>query len=293
MSDNKTATQRTTIVCTTIKDVRSEIDKLKKSGKKIGFVPTMGALHAGHLSLIQHAREKSDAVVVSIFVNPTQFGPNEDYDSYPRQVESDIKDCEQEGVSIVFVPDRGEVYDEKNYLNITVEELNNHMCGGSRPGFFEGILLIVNKLFNIIKPDVAVFGQKDIQQVQIIRQMVHEFNHDIEILCASIVRANDGLALSSRNMYLDENERVIAPSLYRALHYIESQVMSGVDTPKLLLDHQKSELEAKGLEIDYLNVFDKKTLQPVPVLSKGSEYIIAGAVYLGETRLIDNILIEL
>lgn len=293
MSDNKTATERTTIVCTTIADVRSEIHKLKKSGKTIGFVPTMGALHAGHLSLIQHARDNSDAVVVSIFVNPTQFGPNEDYDSYPRQVESDIKDCEQEGVSIVFVPDRGEVYDEKSYLTISVEDLNNHMCGGSRPGFFEGILLIVNKLFNIIKPDVAVFGQKDIQQVQIIRRMVHEFNHDVEILSAPIVRANDGLALSSRNVYLDEEERVVAPSLFRALQYIESQIISGVDTPKLLLEHQKSELEAKGLKIDYLNVFDKKTLQPVPVLSKGGEYIIAGAVYLGETRLIDNILIEL
>jgi len=293
MSDNKMATDRTTIVCTTIAAVRSEIHMLKKSGKTIGFVPTMGALHAGHLSLIKHAKENSDAVVVSIFVNPTQFGPNEDYESYPRQVESDIKDCKKEGVSIVFVPDREEVYDEKNYLTISVEELNSHMCGGSRPGFFEGILMIVNKLFNIIKPDVAVFGQKDIQQVQIIRRMVHEFNHDVDILSAPIVRANDGLALSSRNVYLNDEERVVAPSLYRALQYIESQIMSGVDTPKLLLEHQKSELEAKGLKIDYLNVFDKKTLQPVAVLSIGGEYIIAGAVYLGETRLIDNILIEL
>lgn len=293
MSDIKTATEGTTIVCTTIADVRAEIQKLKHSGKRIGFVPTMGALHAGHLSLIQHARQNSEAVVVSIFVNPTQFGPNEDYENYPRQVESDINDCGKEGVSIVFVPDRDEVYDEKNYLTISVDELNNHMCGGSRPGFFEGILMIVNKLFNIIKPDVAVFGQKDIQQVQIIKQMVHEFNHDVEILSAPIVRANDGLALSSRNAYLDQEERVIAPSLYRALQYIESQVGSGVDIPKLLIEHQKSELEAKGLRIDYLDLFDKKTLQPVSALTKGNEYIIAGAVYLGETRLIDNILIEL
>ncbi len=287
------ATERTTIVCKTITSVRDEIQKLKRSGKTIGFVPTMGALHAGHLSLIQHARENADEVVVSIFVNPTQFGPNEDYDSYPRQVESDIEDCEKEGVSIIFVPDRNEVYNEKNYLTISVNELNNHMCGGSRPGFFEGILMIVNKLFNIIKPDVAVFGQKDIQQVQIIKQMVREFNHEVDILTAPIVRANDGLALSSRNTYLDEEERVIAPSLYRALQYIESQVRSGVDVPKLLLEHQKSELEAKGLKIDYLNLYDKKTLQPVTALIKNNEYIIAGAVYLGETRLIDNILIEL
>jgi len=167
------------------------------------------------------------------------------------------------------------------------------MCGGSRPGFFEGILLIVNKLFNIVNPDVAVFGQKDIQQFQIISRMVHEFNHNIELIMAPIERANDGLALSSRNKYLSAEDREIAPGLYRALSYVEKQILNGVDNPSLLLEHQKSELEAKGFKIDYLNVFDKKTLQPVETLSEDGEYILAGAVWLSRTRLIDNFLIEL
>ena len=293
MSENKTASEKSISIHQTIDDVRSEIDLHKQNGKRVGFVATMGALHAGHISLIEQAKEKSDVVVVSIFVNPTQFGPNEDYDSYPRQLEADIEECEKAGVDIVFSPDRSVMYDEKTYLSIGIDQLNDHMCGGSRPGFFEGILLVVNKLFNIISPDVAVFGQKDIQQVQIIKQMVKEFNHGIEIISAPIVRANDGLALSSRNAYLDDEQRTTAPGLYRALRYVEQQVTSGVDQPKLLLKHQKSELEAKGFKIDYLNLFSAKTLQPAETLRKGEQYIIAGAAYLGKTRLIDNILIEL
>ena len=178
------------------------------------------------------------------------------------------------------------------FLKIKVDELNKYMDGGSRPGFFEGILLVVNKLFNIVEPDVAVFGQKDIQQFIILQQMVNEFNHDIEMVMGPIARANDGLALSSRNAYLSEDERQKAPGLYRGLRYIKKQISDGVDNPKLLLDHQKSELEAKGLKIDYLNVFDKKTLTPAETLIKSEQYIIAGAVWVGDTRLIDNILIE-
>ncbi|MDZ7755693.1 pantoate--beta-alanine ligase [Rhodohalobacter sp.] len=280
-------------VCKSIDEIREVVKSLKSQGKRIGFVPTMGALHEGHLSLIRQAKEKADEVVVSIFVNPEQFGPNEDFESYPREMEEDLKKCEDEGVSVVFAPNRDDVYDEKKYIRIEVDELNRHMCGGSRPGFFEGILLIVNKLFNIVSPDVAVFGQKDIQQFQIVSRMVYEFNHNIELIMAPIERANDGLALSSRNKYLSLEEREIAPGLYRALNYIEKQIQGGVDTPSLLLKHQKSELEAKGFKIDYLDMFDKKTLQPVETLSKGSEYILAGAVWLGKTRLIDNFLIEL
>jgi len=276
-----------------IDEVRDAVKELKSKGKRIGFVPTMGALHKGHLSLIKQAKEKSDDVIVSIFVNPEQFGPNEDFDSYPRELEEDLQKCENEGVSIVFAPNRGDVYDDKKYIRIEIDELNRHMCGGSRPGFFEGILLIVNKLFNIVEPDIAVFGQKDIQQFQIISRMVQEFNHDIELVMAPIERANDGLALSSRNKYLSEEEREIAPGLYRALGYIEKQIRSGVNTPSLLLKHQISELEAKGFKIDYLNVFDKKTLQPVETLKEGRVYILAGAAWLGKTRLIDNILIEI
>jgi pantoate--beta-alanine ligase len=280
-------------VCKSIDEIREAVQSLKSQGKKIGFVPTMGALHEGHLSLIKQAKEKADEVVVSIFVNPEQFGPNEDFESYPRELEEDLKKCEDEGVSVVFAPNRDDVYDKKKYLRIEVDELNRHMCGGSRPGFFEGILLIVNKLFNIVSPDVAVFGQKDIQQFQIISRMVHEFNHDIELIMAPIERANDGLALSSRNKYLSAGEREIAPGLYRALSYVEKQILNGVDNPSLLLEHQKSELEAKGFKIDYLGVFDKKTLQPTETLSEDGEYILAGAVWLGKTRLIDNFLIEL
>lgn len=272
--------------------MRAAIKNLREKGRSIGFVPTMGALHQGHLSLIEIATEKSDDVVVSIFVNPTQFSPHEDFDSYPRQLQEDIEICEENGVSVVFAPDKDEIYSKEQFLTIGIDTLKEHMCGASRPGFFEGIVQVVNKLFNIVMPDLAVFGQKDIQQVQIIRQMVSEFNHPVEIVMGPIQRANDGLALSSRNAYLNDEERVIAPGLYRSLQYIEQQILSGVKEPKLLFEHQKSELEAKGFRIDYLNMFSRKTLQPVSVLSKDRKYILAGAAWLGETRLIDNILIE-
>lgn len=277
----------------TIEEIRFEIGKLKSAGKKVGFVPTMGALHEGHISLIRKAHEHSDAVVVSIFVNPEQFGPNEDYETYPRELDEDLEKIKEQGVSLVFSPDRSELYDSEKYLKIVINSLNDHMCGASRPGFFEGVLLVVNKLFNIVQPDVALFGQKDIQQFQIISRMVEEFNQNVEMVMVPISRANDGLALSSRNAYLSEQERKIAPGLYRSLTYIEKQVRGGVDTPALMISHQKSELEAKGFKIDYLDMFSLKTLQPVESLAKGEQYILAGAVWLGKTRLIDNILIEL
>lgn len=281
------------ILIKTVSQLRDELNKHRRNGKTIGFVPTMGALHEGHLSLIRIAREKADIVVVSVFVNPTQFGPDEDFESYPRRLDSDLKASEEEGVNIVFAPDRDELYSDNSNFRIKIDSLNDHMCGGSRPGFFEGVVLIVNKLFNIVEPDLAVLGQKDIQQVQIVRRLVKEFNHGVEVISGPIQRANDGLALSSRNAYLSEEERVIAPGLYRALQYIEVQLKAGVHTPELLIDHQKSELEAKGFEIDYLNVFDTKTLKPVETLQAKRTYIIAGAAYLGKTRLIDNILLEL
>jgi pantoate--beta-alanine ligase len=277
----------------TIEEIRFEIGKLKSAGKKVGFVPTMGALHEGHISLIKKAHEHSDAVVVSIFVNPEQFGPNEDYETYPRELDKDLEKLKKQGVSLVFTPERSELYESEKYLKIVIGSLNDHMCGASRPGFFEGVLLVVNKLFNIVQPDVALFGQKDIQQFQIISRMVEEFKQDIEMVMVPISRANDGLALSSRNAYLSEQERKSAPGLYRSLTYIEKQVKGGVDTPALMISHQKSELEAKGFKIDYLEVFSLKTLQPVKTLMKGEQYILAGAVWLGKTRLIDNILIEL
>lgn len=191
-----------------IQEIRNEVAELKSQGKTIAFVPTMGALHQGHLSLIRLAQQKADEVVVSIYVNPEQFGPNEDFEDYPRQLQEDLAACEAEGVSLVFIPNDEIMYGSgEKYLSIKLERLNVHMDGGSRPGFFEGIVLVVNKFFNIIEPDVAIFGQKDIQQFQILKQMVHEFNHNVEMIAAPIARANDGLALSSRNAYLSDQQR--------------------------------------------------------------------------------------
>ena len=276
----------------TIEGVRKSIGALRKDDKKIGFVPTMGALHEGHLELIRLAREHSDAVVVSIFVNPEQFGPGEDFETYPRTLEQDIEKCRNLGVDVIFAPERSVMYSEEKNFSISIHELDEYMCGASRPGFFEGVVLVVNKLFNITEPDIAVFGQKDIQQLMILRRMVKEFNHRVELVMGPIVRASDGLALSSRNAYLSSQERLIAPGLFRSLRYIKKQVMDGVNEPGMLINHQKDELEAKGFKIDYLNIFSAKTLKPVQLLQTNVEYIIAGAVYLSDTRLIDNIIIQ-
>lgn len=276
-----------------IESVRSYVKERKIKGKSIGFVPTMGALHEGHLSLIHLAQEHADEVIVSIYVNPEQFGPDEDFEEYPRQLQDDLQKCKEAGVSAVFSPSDEIMYGSEKYLEIKINELNKYMDGGSRPGFFEGIVLVVNKLFNIIRPDIAVFGQKDIQQFRILQQMVSEFNHDVELVMGPIVRANDGLALSSRNAYLNEQERNIAPGLYRALKYVKQQIVNGAKNVDLVLNHQKAELEAKGFEIDYLNLFSFGKMAPVDEVKKGNSYILAGAVYLGETRLIDNMIIEL
>lgn len=280
--------------CKTIEEIRNEVSQLKREGKTIAFVPTMGALHEGHLSLIKIAGSKADEVVVSIYVNPEQFGPNEDFEEYPRQLEDDIQACKDAGCTVVFTPDDEIMYGSgKKYLSIQVKELNTHMDGGSRPGFFEGIVLVVNKLFNIVEPDFAVFGQKDIQQVQIIRQMVKEFNHNVEIMMAPIKRAEDGLALSSRNAYLSQEERLIAPNLYSALKRVEEKVNQGLMEPEDVLKEQREELKAKGFKNDYLSVFSFDTMSPVNKLEKGETYILAGAAYLGKTRLIDNLILDL
>jgi pantoate--beta-alanine ligase len=196
-------------------------------------------------------------------------------------------------VSAVFAPSDTLMYDGESYLNIQIETLNEYMDGGSRPGFLEGILLVVNKLFNIIEPDAAVFGQKDIQQFRVLEQMVQEFNHDIELLMGPIIRANDDLAISSRNRYLSDEERRQAPGLYRALRYVKKQLLSGVKHPQMLLNHQKTELKAKSFKIDYLGVFTFEEIAPVDKLQPGRKYILGGAVYLGDTRLIDNMILEL
>ncbi|MEX0994437.1 MAG: pantoate--beta-alanine ligase [Balneolaceae bacterium] len=281
------------VVTKSIDEIRNAVKLWKRQKLTVGFVPTMGALHRGHLALIKKARKHADRVVVSIYVNPEQFAPNEDYETYPRNLDDDLKLCRDYRTAAVFTPENSVMYpEEKKYLNIEIRELNNYMCGASRPGFFEGVLLVVNKLFNIIEPDVAVFGQKDIQQFRIVEEMIKEFNHDVDLIMGKIERANDGLALSSRNSYLSSDERLKAPSIYRALCYLEKNIKEGVDEPSLLIDHQKNELEAKGFKIDYLNVFSLDKLQPVEKLQKQGNYVIAAAVYLDETRLIDNILLD-
>ena len=280
------------VLTKTIDEIRDCVREKRKNGNIIGFVPTMGALHEGHIKLIEIALEKCDSVVVSIFVNPEQFGPNEDFETYPRELENDLEKCRELGVDIIFAPDRDMMYDERKFFSIQIRDLNKYMCGASRPGFFEGVVLVVNKLFNIVEPDIAVFGQKDIQQFLILKRMVHEFNHNIELVMGPVVRAGDGLALSSRNAYLSDEERKIAPGLHRSLRYIKKQVLGGIDEPGLLISHQKSELEAKGFKIDYLDVYSRQTLEPVKTLSKSENYIVAGAVYLGKTRLIDNIIFQ-
>lgn len=277
-----------------IQEIREQVNHLKSKDKKVAFVPTMGALHEGHLSLIRMAHKHADAIVVSIYVNPEQFAPHEDFGTYPRTIEADLKLCKEENVDVVFMPDTETMYGSgKKYFSIDIEELNVHLDGGSRPGYFQGIALVVNKLFNIVNPDVAVFGQKDYQQFRIIEQMVNEFNHPVELLMAPIGRAEDGLALSSRNAYLSQEERALAPSLYRALTYVAQQIENGVMEPSLLISHQQDELEAKGFENDYLSVYSLETLQPVDKLSTGNSYVLAIAAYLGKTRLIDNLILEI
>jgi len=277
----------------TIQGIRSTVASLREGGNTIGFVPTMGALHEGHCSLIRLAKKHADEVIVSIYVNPAQFAPDDDFEEYPRTMETDLLKCDELGVSAVFAPSDDIIYADETFLTIKIDELNAYMDGHSRPGFFEGIVTVVNKLFNIITPDIAVFGQKDIQQFKILQQMVRAFNHDVELMMGPIIRANDGLALSSRNDYLNDEQRKTAPGLYRALSYLKEQIEDGVKSPDLLLDHQKNELKAKGFKIDYLNVFSMGRIAPVDELKAQSRYILAGAVYLGETRLIDNIILEI
>ncbi len=276
-----------------ISEVRKAVKAFQLGGRTVAFVPTMGALHDGHLSLFRLAKSHADEVIVSIYVNPEQFGPNEDFGSYPRTLERDLSFCEQEGVSVVFTPSDEIMYgSDKKYLSIAIDELSDHLDGGSRPGYFQGIVLVVNKLFNIVQPDYSVFGQKDYQQFQIINQMVKEFNHDLELIMAPIERAEDGLALSSRNAYLNEEERRKAPEMYVRMKQAVVKIQNGFIEPKELLIGYQNELEALGFKNDYLSVYSMDKLTPVSILKRGETYLLAGAVYLGKTRLIDNIIFE-
>lgn len=278
----------------TISAVRSKVAEYKQARQRVALVPTMGALHKGHLSLFRLAAEKADTVMASIYVNPTQFAPGEDFEEYPRNLERDLELCQKEGISAVFTPSDEIMYPGDNqFLSFNITGLNDHLCGPRRFGHFEGVLLIVSKLFNIIQPDVAVFGQKDIQQYIILEHLVHQLNFPVTLVRGPIVRDKDGLALSSRNAYLNDKQRALAPALYRCLKYIKQQIADGAVNTSLLTGHQKAELEQKGLEVEYLSVVTYNSLKPVDRIESNGKYVVAGAAHTGATRLIDNFIVEI
>lgn len=262
----------------------------RRSGKRIGFVPTMGALHQGHISLVRTARSRCDLMVVSIFVNPTQFGPNEDYAKYPRSLEADSALLVAENVDYLFCPSVEEMYPRGACTWVEVEGLSDRLDGRSRPGHFRGVTTVVSKLFNIVQPDLAFFGQKDAAQATIIRKMVADLDFDVEIVICPILREADGLAMSSRNVYLIPAQRRQANVLYRALMRVQMLVDRGEYDPTRL---RAAGLEVMGEEpsvrVDYFEIVDPDGLEPVANLSRGA--LVAVAAYVGATRLIDNLLI--
>ncbi len=277
---------------TTIQGVREAVRAARRAGKRIGFVPTMGYLHEGHLSLMRQARQECDVVVVSIFVNPTQFGPNEDYDRYPRDLERDKALCETVPVDILFHPSVEEMYPQPFLTRVSVSTITETLCGASRPGHFDGVATIVAKLLNIVRPDAAYFGQKDAQQVVVIRRMVRDLNmDDIEIRPVPIVREPDGLAMSSRNVYLSPEERQAALVLYRTLQMAQERVAAGERDMAALADEMCRMIAAEPLaRIDYVSIVDEESLQPVQRLE--GRCLAALAVWIGKTRLIDNCILE-
>jgi pantoate--beta-alanine ligase len=259
-------------------------------GRSIGFVPTMGFLHEGHLSLIRRARQECGIVVVSIFVNPTQFGPHEDFERYPRDEKGDRVKCESAGVDILFMPASAEMYPEKPSVFVAVEGIADILEGAVRPGHFRGVATVVSKLFHIVKPHTAYFGQKDYQQCAVIRSMVKGLNLDVKIAIHPTVREKDGLALSSRNSYLTPEERRAAAAIYRSLTAAEKLVKAGVREPEKLKNKMQAVLlEERGISIDYCEVADRESLAPCEVVQKN--VVILVAVRLGRARLIDNILV--
>jgi pantoate--beta-alanine ligase len=263
----------------------------RQQGRRVSLVPTMGALHAGHGHLIDAARVGTDYVVVSIFVNPIQFGPQEDFDKYPRTLEVDAEMCRQRGVDLVFAPAVQEMYPERQLTFVTVEEITSTLCGASRPGHFRGVATVVTKLFNIVQPDVAYFGQKDAQQAAVIRKMVRDLNFPLEIVVVPTARDEDGLALSSRNRYLTSEERRAAAVIPRALQGAEQLLRAGERRADRIRRYLRDTIAAEPLaRIDYAEVVDADTMQPVERVT--GKVLLAVAVYIGRTRLIDNLQYE-
>ncbi len=277
-------------IVSTIEEVRAQVKEWRKEGLTIGFVPTMGYLHEGHASLMDAASE-NDKVVVSIFVNPMQFGPNEDLASYPRDLEHDAKVCEEHGVDLIFHPTPEEMYGENFYSYVDMKVLTEELCGLSRPVHFRGVCTVVTKLFNIVTPDRAYFGQKDAQQLAIIKRMVKDLNQPLEVIGCPIVREADGLAKSSRNTYLSAEERKAALVLSRSIFLGKEMVEAGERDAKKVLAAMTAEIEKEPLaKIDYVKMVDLETMQQIDTIEGG--ILTAIAVYIGKTRLIDNFMVE-
>lgn len=275
----------------TIDEMRNTADGFWQAGRRIAFVPTMGFLHEGHLSLMRIGRKTADVLVASIFVNPAQFGPNEDFETYPRDLQRDLELCSKENVDLVFTPTTGDLYPEGYETYVGLERLPNHLCGLSRPVFFTGVATIVNKLFNIVRPHVAVFGEKDYQQLLIIKRMALDLNSGIEIISAPIVREPDGLAMSSRNAYLSAAQRPAALTLYGALLLAKEMVANGVREAALIVEETKRLIESQSeTDIDYLTICDPETLADLKRIDQSA--LMALAVRVGKTRLIDNMMLS-
>ncbi len=277
------------MLITTINQMKDIVKNLKKEGKSIGFVPTMGYLHEGHISLMECSKKENDITIVSIFVNPTQFGKNEDLDKYPRDLERDLEICKKVGVDYVFHPSVEEMYPDGYSTYVIMETLVDKLCGKYRPGHFKGVLTIVNKLFNIITPDRAYFGKKDYQQFIVIKKMVQDLNMNVEVIGCPLIREKDGLALSSRNKYLSSEERKSALSLSEALFKAKELFEKGItDVNTLKQEMEKILLSAPHVkEIQYIEVVNPITLEEKTKAEKGD--VILLAVFVGDTRLIDNI----
>jgi len=279
------------VIVEKVKDMKKLSEKYLKENKTIGFVPTMGFLHEGHLSLVRRAREENDIVVVSIFVNPTQFGPNEDYESYPRDFERDVKLLKELNVDVVFHPPVEEMYPKDFSTYVEETKLSRYLCGKSRPGHFRGVCTIVTKLFNIVRPTRAYFGQKDAQQFRVIKRMVRDLNMDVELVECPIVREHDGLAMSSRNIYLSDDERAQALALYNSLKLAENLIKSGERDAEVVKNAMKEFLSRYDkVKIDYVEIVDEETLEPVKHIE--GKVIVAIACWVGKARLIDNVIVQ-
>ncbi|MCQ3033076.1 pantoate--beta-alanine ligase [Pseudomonas syringae] len=273
----------------TVRELRAAIARARSEGKRIGLVPTMGNLHSGHAALVTKAAQRADFVVATIFVNPMQFGPNEDLATYPRTLAADQERLLEAGCHLLFTPNVEEMYPHgmKDQTVVSVPVISEGLCGASRPGHFDGVSTVVSKLFNMVQPDLAVFGEKDFQQLAVIRALVRDLNMPIQIIGEPTVRADDGLALSSRNGYLNEEQRAIAPVLYKVIQQIGAAVDSGDKNFVTLLDAGKRQLEAAGLRPDYLEIREATSLRPAT--AQDDDLVILAAAFLGKTRLIDNL----